>query len=49
MTSRRYQEKVQKDYLRHVTNFAIFLGRSPDTATPERLKIFRFLADYRGH
>jgi site-specific recombinase XerD len=41
MTSRRYQEKVQKDYLRHVTNFAIFLGRSPDTATPEDVRLFQ--------
>ncbi len=41
MTSRRYQEKVQKDYLRHVSNFAIFLGRSPDTATPEDVRLFQ--------
>ena len=33
MTARRFKEKVQKDYVRHVRTFAAFLGRSPDTAT----------------
>jgi hypothetical protein len=32
MTARRFKEKVQKDYVRHVRRFAAFLGRSPDTA-----------------
>jgi site-specific recombinase XerD len=41
MTSRRYQEKVQKDYLRHVRNFAVFLGRSPDAATAEDVRLFQ--------
>jgi site-specific recombinase XerD len=41
MASRRFKEKVQKDYLRHVSNFAIFLGRSPDTATPEDVRLFQ--------
>jgi site-specific recombinase XerD len=41
MTARRYQEKVQKDYLRHVSNFAIFLGRSPAAATPEDVRLFQ--------
>jgi integrase/recombinase XerD len=31
MTARRFKEKVQKDYVRHVRTFAAFLGRSPDT------------------
>ena len=35
MTVRHFKEKVQKDYIRHVTNFKDFLGRSPDTATSE--------------
>ena len=35
MTARRFKEKVQKDYVRHVRKFAAFLGRSPDTATSE--------------
>jgi hypothetical protein len=29
MTARRFKEKVQKDYVRHVRTFAAFLGRSP--------------------
>src|SRR5271169_347885 len=33
MTIRHFKEKVQKDYIRHVKNFTVFLGRSPDTAT----------------
>jgi beta-xylosidase len=35
MTVRHFKEKVQKDYIRHVTNFKDFLGRSPDTATSD--------------
>ncbi len=38
MTARRFKEKVQKDYVRHVRTFAAFLGRSPDTATSEDLR-----------
>ena len=41
MTSRRFKEKVQKDYLRHVRNFAIFLGRSPDAATAEDVRLYQ--------
>ena len=33
MTVRKFGEKTQKDYIRHVKDFAAFLGRSPDTAT----------------
>ena len=29
MTARHFAEKVQTDYIRHVKNFAAFLGRSP--------------------
>ena len=32
MTVRGFGEKTQSDYIRHVKNFTIFLGRSPDTA-----------------
>jgi hypothetical protein len=35
MTARRFSEKVQKAYVRHVKTFAAFLGRSPDTATSD--------------
>ena len=41
MTSRRFKEKVQKDYVRHVRTFAAFLGRSPDAATSEDLRRFQ--------
>ena len=41
MTARRFKEKVQKDYVRHVRNFAAFLGRSPDTATSEDVRLFQ--------
>jgi hypothetical protein len=41
MTSRRFKEKVQKDYLRHVRNFAIVLGRSPDAATAEDVRLYQ--------
>ena len=41
MTARRFKEKVQKDYVRHVRSFAAFLGRSPDTATSEDLRHFQ--------
>jgi Phage integrase, N-terminal SAM-like domain len=37
MTARRFKEKVQNAYVRHVRNFGAFLGRSPDTATSEDL------------
>ena len=41
MTARRFKEKVQKDYVRHVRTFAVFLGRSPDTATSEDLRRYQ--------
>ena len=41
MTVRGFGEKTQSDYIRHVRNFTIFLGRSPDTATAEDLRRFQ--------
>ena len=41
MTARRFKEKVQKDYVRHVRTFTKFLGRSPDTATSDDLRRFQ--------
>ena len=41
MTARHFTEKSQKDYIRCVLNFALFIGRSPDTATLEDLQQFR--------
>ena len=33
MTVRGFGEKTQSDYIRHVKNFTIFLGRSPRVRT----------------
>ncbi len=41
MTARRYTEKVQKDYIRHVWRFAVFLRRSPDAATAEDVRLYQ--------
>jgi integrase/recombinase XerD len=41
MRARRFKEKVQKDYVRHVGNFTAFLGRSPNTATSEEVRLFQ--------
>jgi hypothetical protein len=35
MTVRSLVEKTRNDYIRHVKTFTAFIGRSPDTATPE--------------
>jgi hypothetical protein len=37
MTVRGFGEKTQNDYVRHVRNFTLFPGRSPDQAQPEDL------------
>jgi site-specific recombinase XerD len=41
MTVRNFVEKTQKDYIRVIKNLTIFLGRSPDTATAEDLRLFQ--------
>src|SRR3974377_969208 len=41
MTVRGFVEKVQNDYIRHVRNFTRFLGRSPDHAQPEDLRLYQ--------
>jgi integrase/recombinase XerD len=41
MTVRGFGEKTQSDYIRHVKNFTIFLGRSPNTAEGEELRAFQ--------
>ena len=41
MTVRRFTAKTQSDYIPHVKNFSLFLGRSPHTATPEDLRAFQ--------
>src|SRR5450432_395854 len=41
MSVRKFGEKTQHDYIRHIENFAKFLGRSPDTATGEDLRCYQ--------
>lgn len=41
MTVRNFTPDTQRDYIRAVKNLAAFLGRSPDTATPEDLRRFQ--------
>ena len=41
MTVRNFVEKTQNDYIRQVKTFAAFLGRSPDTATAEDLRLYQ--------
>ena len=48
MTVRGFGEKTQSDYIRHVKNFTIYLGRSPDTADGEDLRGSRFVSASRG-
>src|ERR1700704_323105 len=41
MTARHFGEKTQKDYIRCVKNLAAFIGRPPESATVEDLRLFR--------
>jgi len=41
MTVRKFVDKTQKDYIRHVKGLTSFLGRSPDTATTEDLRRYQ--------
>jgi integrase/recombinase XerD len=41
MTVRNFTADTQRNYIRAVKNLAIFLGRSPDTATREDLRLFQ--------
>ena len=41
MTVRNFVEKTRNDYIRHVGTFTAFLGRAPDTATAEDLRLFQ--------
>src|ERR1700751_1385270 len=34
-------EDPRRDYVRHVRSFAAFISRSPDTASPEDLRLFQ--------
>jgi site-specific recombinase XerD len=47
MRMRKLSPKTQSGYIRIVKRFAGFLGRSPDTATDEDLRLYQlFLVDY---
>ena len=41
MTVRHFVEKTRTDYIRQVRRFAAFLGRSPETASPEDVRHFQ--------
>ena len=41
MTVRNFVEKTQNDSIRHVKNLTAFLGRAPDTATAENLRVYQ--------
>src|SRR5258706_7468677 len=41
MSVRNFVENTRNEYIRHVRTFTAFLGRSPDTATPEDLRRFQ--------
>ena len=41
MNVRKFGEKTQNDYIRHVKTFSTFLGRSPVKVTPEDLRRFQ--------
>ena len=41
MSVRRFVPDTQREYIRAVKRLATFLGRSPDTATPEELRAFQ--------
>jgi hypothetical protein len=41
MNMRRFVPDTQREYIRAVKKFASFLGRSPDSATPEELRAFQ--------
>src|SRR3954453_11593267 len=41
MSVRGFKEDMRRDYVRHVRAFAAFIGRSPDTARAEELRLFQ--------
>ena len=41
MTVHGFNERTRSHYVRHMRAFAAFLGRSPDTATAEDLRLFQ--------
>ena len=48
MTIRKLAPKTQQDYVQRIKNFAVFLGRSPDTASFEDVRRYQLhLAEQR--
>src|SRR4051812_21021533 len=41
MTVRNFVEKTRNDYIRQVKSLTAFLGRPPDTATAEELRLYQ--------
>ena len=41
MTIRKFAPKTQHDYVQRVKHFAVFLGRSPDTASFEDVRRYQ--------
>ena len=41
MTIRKFAPKTQHDYVQGIKNFAVFLGRSPDTASFEDVRRYQ--------
>ncbi len=48
MNVRRFTPETQREYIRAVKRLAAYLGRSPDTATPEELRTFQLHLTERG-
>ena len=48
MTVRGFKEDTRRDYVRHVRAFAAFIGRSPDTAIAEDLRLFQLHQPQNG-
>ena len=48
MTLRGYQDKTQRGYIRIVSAFAGFLGRSPETATSEDVRAYQLHLSQKG-
>lgn len=49
MNMRMFVPDTQREYIRAVKSLAIFLGRSPDTATAEELRAFQLHLTETGY
>ena len=48
MTVRWFTAKTQSHYIRQVRKFTVFLGRTPDTATAEDLRLYQVFQRKNG-